>query len=523
MPAWTLLAPAGNEPQTMTRLQLATEADGRLIARSLHDPPAFAAVFDRHWPAIYRFCTSRAGTAGEDLAAEVFRIAFDDRRRFDTRYDDAAPWLYGVATNVLRRWFRQAERSRRAAARSVPLDEHDPSDDALGRVEAEALGPRLAGALRTLAAIDRDALLLYAWAGAHVRGGGRGHGRLRRHRPLAPAPRPRPRPRTPGDPRRGGHVTEHDDLDWLAAEQPSTLPPDDDATADARTALLVHVRAERRAEVRPDPAPVARRAPERRWLRPSRVLALAAAAAVAIVAATAIPGSERVGGSLRVAAPPVEDAQAATLVRLATKVAAEPEPKGDATLVRRHHTFDDGKTMRGFDLYLDDGTYYYGSTMAELRQAIADDNDQGNGTQRAVAAAIAAPGRPAEEARMAMVNATYAEDNPLQEGKLQQDNRVWFGSMDALLAGAGNPDVRAGVLVLVATLEKVTVAEGERNGRQTLELANSDFTDGYVETLIVDAGTGVPVGFTGGVPGQVPGVTMVYDVDRVTTAKVAQG
>ena len=49
--------------------------------------------------------------------------------------------------------------------RARPRDEDDPADDALGRVEAELLGPRLAAALRMLAADDRDTLLLYAWAG----------------------------------------------------------------------------------------------------------------------------------------------------------------------------------------------------------------------------------------------------------------------------------------------------------------------------------------------------------------------
>ena len=34
-------------------------------------------IFDRHWPAIRAFSTSRAGAAGEDIAAEAFRIAFD--------------------------------------------------------------------------------------------------------------------------------------------------------------------------------------------------------------------------------------------------------------------------------------------------------------------------------------------------------------------------------------------------------------------------------------------------------------
>lgn len=51
-----------------------------------------------------------------------------------------------------------------AALRSVPVPDADPADDALGRVEAAQLGPRLAAALGTLGAADRDALLLHAWA-----------------------------------------------------------------------------------------------------------------------------------------------------------------------------------------------------------------------------------------------------------------------------------------------------------------------------------------------------------------------
>ncbi|HEX4520429.1 MAG TPA: sigma-70 family RNA polymerase sigma factor [Gaiellaceae bacterium] len=141
------------------------ETDATAIARSLVDPQAFTAVFDRHWAAIYAFCTSRAGDGGEDIAAEAFRVAFDQRHRFDGRGDDAAPWLYGIATNLLRRYFRTAERGRRAARRAVETGHGDPTDDALNRIEADRLGPTLSAALRTLPAADRDALLLLAWAG----------------------------------------------------------------------------------------------------------------------------------------------------------------------------------------------------------------------------------------------------------------------------------------------------------------------------------------------------------------------
>lgn len=134
--------------------------DASLIAASVTDPAAFAAVFDRHWREIHRYCASRAGPAGEDLAAETFRVAFDERHRYDGAYADARPWLYGIATNLVRRAFRTTARRRRLPF----MREHDFADDALGRVEARALGRDLASALRAVAAADRDALLLHAWA-----------------------------------------------------------------------------------------------------------------------------------------------------------------------------------------------------------------------------------------------------------------------------------------------------------------------------------------------------------------------
>ena len=137
-----------------------TSYDAAVIAASLTDPAAFAGVFDRHWPALHRFCVSRAGAAGEDIAAETFRVAFDERARFDPARGDAGPWLYGIATNLLRRWFRSRSRARLAPG----ADEHDFAEEALGRAEAALLGPELAAALRDVAGADRDALLLHAWA-----------------------------------------------------------------------------------------------------------------------------------------------------------------------------------------------------------------------------------------------------------------------------------------------------------------------------------------------------------------------
>ena len=140
-------------------------ADAALIARSRRDPQAFAAVFDRHWTAIHGFCTARAGSAGEDIAAEVFRTAFHRRGDYDVAHGDARPWLYGIATNLLREHFRAAQRRDRALTRAAAASAGARgSDEPLGRLEARLLGPELAAALGALPVADRDALLLLAWA-----------------------------------------------------------------------------------------------------------------------------------------------------------------------------------------------------------------------------------------------------------------------------------------------------------------------------------------------------------------------
>jgi RNA polymerase sigma factor (sigma-70 family) len=138
-------------------------SDALAIRSSFAQPAAFAAVFDRHWASIHRYCVVRAGPPGEDVAAETFRVAFDQRGRYDGR-DDASPWLFGIATNLLREWFRRSARAQRAIRRSAVEPATDPFDGALDRVEAERLGPELAAALATLSSVERDALLLHACA-----------------------------------------------------------------------------------------------------------------------------------------------------------------------------------------------------------------------------------------------------------------------------------------------------------------------------------------------------------------------
>jgi RNA polymerase sigma factor (sigma-70 family) len=150
---------------TLFRQKL-VETDAVAIGRSLMTPEAFGEVFDRHWHSVYRYCGSRAGAEGEDLAAETFRLAFDRRETYDLDRPDAGPWLLGLATNLIRNHLRGRHRGKLAAARLLEFDDlEDVTDLTIGRVEAAQLGPSLTRALDGIPSRDRDALLLMAWNG----------------------------------------------------------------------------------------------------------------------------------------------------------------------------------------------------------------------------------------------------------------------------------------------------------------------------------------------------------------------
>ena len=75
-------------------------------------------IFDRHLDAVYRFFERRLGRDEADaVAGEVFRIAFQQRGRYCPERSDCRPWLYGIATNLVRRHHRSHARFGRAVGR----------------------------------------------------------------------------------------------------------------------------------------------------------------------------------------------------------------------------------------------------------------------------------------------------------------------------------------------------------------------------------------------------------------------
>lgn len=135
--------------------------DGPLIAQSLRGTPeAFVEIVRRHEVAIHGYLTRRAGLrAADDLLGEVWVRAFGARHRYDTSHEDARPWLYGIARNVLRAHWRTGQNIDLA----LPEEVLDPWDEITDRLDSAMRARALVSALRELPAPERDVLLLVAW------------------------------------------------------------------------------------------------------------------------------------------------------------------------------------------------------------------------------------------------------------------------------------------------------------------------------------------------------------------------
>jgi len=266
--------------------------------------------------------------------------------------------------------------------------------------------------------------------------------------------------------------------------------------------------------------------------------AIAAAAALVLAAAApqpAIPASQPAtpaGPASRPSGPPTGSAGARQpLVTLAAYLAAEPAPKGDATLVERE---TGAARVTVWDLYADDGRYFFSQTEAGLPAQVKENNSQGGGwTGREAAAAIYAVKGNLDTAKLKMAW-PYATPAPTFYAQVE-DGDVWENCENVLVAGSGNPQVRAGVLRLVSALPGITVTHGTLDGQPTLTLADKDLgytgpkngpkakgETSYEEAITINAGTGIPLQVATGPVGNVT-TGVRYVVTRVTLADIAAG
>ena len=198
------------------------------------------------------------------------------------------------------------------------------------------------------------------------------------------------------------------DLDWLAAQEPQRTEIDHAARERALLALIQHSSRTGRARLQVGSL-----------VRPRMVGLAAATAAVAAAAVLVLSTAGSGGGAAplgdvaahhhgsavsprvrlgqgargRTAAVHHHTAATSPLVRLAAFVGAAPSPAGDATLVARTTT-GGGTSVTVYDLYADDGQYFFSPTRSDLAGQISAHNDQADGlfAREVAAAKLAATG-----------------------------------------------------------------------------------------------------------------------------------
>jgi RNA polymerase sigma-70 factor (ECF subfamily) len=148
------------------------KSDASLLAAARTDPDAFRMLYERYAERIDGYFRRRTGDrdAAFDLTAETFAQAWLVRRRFRDEADgSAAPWLFGIARNVLLMSVRRGALERRACDRLgllERLDRAEPStqpearwaDGADELLDSLPASQREAVRLRVVEELDYDAV-----------------------------------------------------------------------------------------------------------------------------------------------------------------------------------------------------------------------------------------------------------------------------------------------------------------------------------------------------------------------------
>ena len=124
-----------------------TRTDAELLQAARQDPQAFREFYDRYavWMRAWLVRQTGSETAALDLTAETFAQAWHASRRFkDMAGGSGAPWLFGIARNLVRQYHKHNRIETAARERlGLPLafaecEDYERVDD---RIAAQRDGP----------------------------------------------------------------------------------------------------------------------------------------------------------------------------------------------------------------------------------------------------------------------------------------------------------------------------------------------------------------------------------------------
>lgn len=134
------------------------------VRRIGSDSDALEGFYAAHYAEVVRYFTRRVRDPHDvaDLVAETFIAALENATKYDPSRGRPLAWLLGIGHNTLRRFYRQREADRRAAARFAGRRLLDAEDIAVleEQIDAERRAPRAFDALSGLSPTDRELVQL---------------------------------------------------------------------------------------------------------------------------------------------------------------------------------------------------------------------------------------------------------------------------------------------------------------------------------------------------------------------------
>jgi RNA polymerase sigma-70 factor (ECF subfamily) len=132
------------------------------------DPDAFGELFDEYARAVYNHAFRLTGnwSTAEEAVSLTFLEAWRLRHKVDPDGGSLRPWLFGIATNMVRN-FTRASRRYAAAVSRIPAIESVPdfSDDTAGRLDDAVKIRHALSLVNRLRRAEREIFALCVWSG----------------------------------------------------------------------------------------------------------------------------------------------------------------------------------------------------------------------------------------------------------------------------------------------------------------------------------------------------------------------
>lgn len=146
------------KPRAFTASWESEDEDALIAEAARTDASAFAVLYERYYPRVYRYVYHRVGSAtdAEDIAALVFMKTLEGLSGYQARGSGFAPWLFRITRNAVVDHYRKT----RTHAALDGLEHHTAHGDPVSHVLTNESAEELRRLVYHLSTDQREVVLL---------------------------------------------------------------------------------------------------------------------------------------------------------------------------------------------------------------------------------------------------------------------------------------------------------------------------------------------------------------------------